>query len=161
MALQLRALGIDRPSIWKVANGRTCFDGRCAYVRRSAGGYGWKYFDDDDHVFVEVTDVLVSGDLQVAKVYVHVTAESEEEKAFAVRALQGKAGYMRKQLAQRISLRRTPELRIMYDESIDEMERVDKHRQGIEAASAVLSDHYDRFPEPGCIPTRTLCRRYW
>ena len=42
------ALGIDRPSIWKVANGRACFDGRCAYVRRSAGGYGWKYFDDDD-----------------------------------------------------------------------------------------------------------------
>ena len=85
-----------------------------------------KYFDDDDHVFVEVTDVLVSGDLQVAKVYVHVTAETEEEKAFAVRALQGKAGYMRKRLAQRISLRRTPELRILYDESIDEMERVDR-----------------------------------
>lgn len=62
---------------------------------------------------------------QVAKVYMHVSAGSPEEQERAWQSLQGKAGYIRKEMGKRIPLRRTPEVRLIYDDSIEEMERID------------------------------------
>ena len=55
----------------------------------------------------------------------HVSAGSPEEQERAWQSLQGKAGYIRKEMGKRIPLRRTPEVRLIYDDSIEEMERID------------------------------------
>jgi len=67
---------------------------------------------------LSVTDVDVSRDLAVAKVYVAFVGErSELEIDQGIQALNGAAGYLRKLLATSISLRATPKLTFFYDHS--------------------------------------------
>ena len=61
----------------------------------------------------------------MAKVFVHVSAGSPGEQERAWQALQGKAGLIRREMGKRIPLRRTPEVRLVYDDSVEEMERID------------------------------------
>jgi ribosome-binding factor A len=63
-----------------------------------------------------VTDVKVSADLSFAKVYVSVL---EDEKAVEIVATLNKAvKLLRYELANRVELRITPELKFFYDDSI-------------------------------------------
>ena len=79
---------------------------------------------------VTITSVDVSPDLSHAKVF--FTLLQPEQKLSTEKALQRAAGYLRSQLAHRIKLYATPELRFMYDESV---ERGDRLSQLIDAAN--------------------------
>mmetsp|Transcript_19324 Transcript_19324/g.53872 ORF Transcript_19324/g.53872 Transcript_19324/m.53872 type:complete len:269 (-) Transcript_19324:254-1060(-) len=70
-----------------------------------------------------VTEVELSRDLQVAKVYISVYSD-EEGKALAFQGLSRLQGYIRKNIGQRIRLRMTPEIRLIPDESFDRSQRV-------------------------------------
>lgn len=75
----------------------------------------------DDRVgrgMVSVTDVDVSGDLQHAKIFVSVYG-SDEARAAAMAGLKSATGYVRSELGQRLSLRRTPEVIFVEDRSIE------------------------------------------
>jgi len=67
---------------------------------------------------VSVTDVDVAGDLQHAKVFVSIYG-TEEAKIETMAGLKAAAGYVRRQLGQRMSLRRTPEITFKEDHSFD------------------------------------------
>ena len=67
---------------------------------------------------VSVTDVDVAGDLQHAKVFVSIYG-TDEAKAETMEGLKAAAGYVRRQLGQRMSLRRTPEITFKEDRSFD------------------------------------------
>src|SRR4030043_2465233 len=69
--------------------------------------------------FVSITRVLVSPDLSHARVFVSVMG-SEEEKTSTLEGLTGGANYLRRQLNNRVSLRRMPELSFRRDESMEE-----------------------------------------
>jgi len=70
-----------------------------------------------------VTEVDLSRDLQVAKVYISVYSDEEgKEKAFA--GLKKLEGYVRKAIGQRIRLRLTPEIRLIPDDSFEQSQRV-------------------------------------
>lgn len=72
------------------------------------------------------TRVLVSGDLKVAKVYVSVLAEPEEQKQ-VLKALEHAAGFVRRLLGQRLALRSAPEIRFVFDPAVEygiELERM-------------------------------------
>lgn len=64
-----------------------------------------------------ITAVDVSRDLSVAKVYISVLGEAQRESSMAALARAG--GYLRGQLASRMSMRSVPQLRFYYDESIE------------------------------------------
>lgn len=66
---------------------------------------------------VTITAVDVSPDLSHAKVF--FTLLQPERKPETEKALQRAAGYLRSQIAHRIKLYTTPELRFVYDESIE------------------------------------------
>jgi ribosome-binding factor A len=67
---------------------------------------------------LSVTEVIVSRDLAVAKVYITFVGErSREQIEQGVEALNGAAGYLRKLLASSLSLRVTPKLTFFFDES--------------------------------------------
>ncbi len=75
----------------------------------------------DDRVgagMVSVTDVVVSGDLQHAKIFVSVYG-SEEAKIETMAGLKSATGYVRTELGQRVRLRRTPEVIFQEDPSIE------------------------------------------
>jgi len=72
----------------------------------------------DPHVgMVTLTSVDVSPDLSHAKVF--FTLLNTERKDDTVRALQRAAGFLRSQLAHRMKMYTTPELRFVYDESVE------------------------------------------
>ena len=64
-----------------------------------------------------ITSVDVSPDLSHAKVF--FTLLQKEKLEDTLRGLKGSAGFLRSQLAKRIKLYTTPELRFEYDESVE------------------------------------------
>ena len=73
--------------------------------------------------FVSVTRVEVSGDLRHAKVYVSVMGSSEERKE-TMQGLNKATGFLRHELASRLTLRYMPEIAFKLDNSIEEGSRV-------------------------------------
>ena len=67
--------------------------------------------------FASITGVTVSRDLSVAKVYVSVMGSPEEQRD-TMRGLRHAAGFLRHELAQRLSVRHVPEITFHLDESI-------------------------------------------
>jgi len=74
--------------------------------------------------WVSVTDVEVTQDLSMARVYVSVL-EGGPSREQALEALQSAAGYVRHALAPRLGLREMPEIRFLLDTSIERGARVE------------------------------------
>ncbi|KAH7835009.1 hypothetical protein Vadar_022009 [Vaccinium darrowii] len=70
-----------------------------------------------------ISDVEVSSDLQVAKVYVSIFGD-ERGKNVAIAGLKSKAKYVRSALGKRMKLRLTPEIRFIEDDSVERGTRV-------------------------------------
>ncbi len=67
---------------------------------------------------LSIVKLDVSGDLSYATVYVSAIEGSEKTKE-SVKALKGAAGFLRRELGSRLSLRKVPELRFVADDSIE------------------------------------------
>jgi len=80
--------------------------------------------------YVTVTDVRVSRDLRVARVFVSVMGD-ESAKGLALEALAGAAPFLRREIGQRIRLRHTPELVFAYDDSIERGARINRILDGL------------------------------
>ena len=72
---------------------------------------------------VSITDVTVDSDLTFAKVYFMTRLE---DTSMVERELNEAAGFIRKNLAKSLDLRSTPELRFVYDKSLDYGERIER-----------------------------------
>ncbi len=75
--------------------------------------------------FVTVQWVKVSPDLQNARVYYTVLGDARARKDTA-RALDRALPFLRREIAQRLRLRRAPELAFHYDESVERGERIEQ-----------------------------------
>ena len=67
---------------------------------------------------LSIVKLDVSGDLSYATVYVSAI-EGREKTEETVKVLKGAAGFLRRELGGRLSLRKVPELRFVADESIE------------------------------------------
>lgn len=65
-----------------------------------------------------VLNVEVAPDLKTAKIYVSVLGDEESQKS-TIKGLQSAAPFMRGQLAKRMNLRCTPELKFILNQSIE------------------------------------------
>ena len=72
---------------------------------------------DEDIIFVTITGVDTTSDLSYAKVYFTVLDETKKETT--LEALTGAASFIRSKLAERVEIRHTPELKFIYDTSIE------------------------------------------
>jgi len=77
---------------------------------------------------VSVSDVEVTRDLDVATIY--VTTLLGEQGPQAVGALNELAKEFRRELSRSMKMRRVPELRFRYDDSVDRGERIEKLLRG-------------------------------
>lgn len=88
--------------------------------------------------FVTLTRVQVSPDLHMARVYFTALGDEAARKGSA-KALERAAPFLRRQLGSRLRLRRTPELKFFFDESIAGQDRIEQ----------LLNDiHRSPKPEP-------------
>ena len=79
--------------------------------------------------FISITAVEATGDLKYAKVYYSAMMGDKKEVA---KGLKSSAGYIRRELAQRLNLRMTPELSFYEDHSIAHGAHISKLLSGIE-----------------------------
>ena len=75
--------------------------------------------------FLTLTRVTVTSDLQLARVY-YTSMGDEKARGESARALRRATPFLRRQLGQRLRLRRVPELEFFYDESIARQDRIER-----------------------------------
>ncbi len=68
--------------------------------------------------WTSVVAVEVSPDLKVCKAYVSVLGDEKAQKS-TVEGLKSAEGYIRHELAKRLNMRNTPEIRFVLDQSIE------------------------------------------
>ena len=73
--------------------------------------------------FITVTDVSTSADFKYAKIFVSHMGSQEARKA-TLSGLVTASGFLRNELAKRLELRRVPELRFEWDDSIERGDRL-------------------------------------
>ena len=79
---------------------------------------------DENIKFVTVTGCEITSDLSYAKVY--VTVFDKEKKGTTLKALDGAKSFIRGQLSQRVDIRHTPELKFIFDDSIEYGNKIEK-----------------------------------
>ncbi len=72
---------------------------------------------------VTITDVTITPDARYAEVHFSVLGD-EEERAEVQAGLDSAAGWLRRELGQRLRLRNTPELNFHYDPSLERGEHI-------------------------------------
>ena len=77
---------------------------------------------DEDFKNVTITAVDVSNDISYAKVYFTTTDDREKVS----RDLNNASGFFRSLLAERLKIRHTPELKFIFDESIEYGQKIEK-----------------------------------
>jgi ribosome-binding factor A len=75
--------------------------------------------------FITLTRVKVSPDLQLARVYYTSLGDAGARRETA-KALERATGFFRRQLGERLRLRRVPELVFQFDESVAHQDRVEQ-----------------------------------
>jgi ribosome-binding factor A len=92
--------------------------------------------------FLTLTYVRVTADLQLARVYYTIMGD-EKARQDSARALRRATPFLRRQLGQRLRLRRVPELEFFYDESIARHDRIERILQDLKAEGTVRDDDGD------------------
>lgn len=83
-----------------------------------------KEVKDEDLKFVTITGCDISNDYSFCKVY--FTELDQTKKEVVLEALAGASSFIRTKLAERIDIRHTPELKFIYDTSIEYGEHIEK-----------------------------------
>jgi len=75
--------------------------------------------------FVTLTRVHVTPDLQQARVFYTALGDDKARRG-STRALERAAPFLRRQIGSRLRLKRAPELKFVYDESIEGQDRIER-----------------------------------
>jgi ribosome-binding factor A len=95
--------------------------------------------------FVTIMRVQVTADLQLARVF-YTALGDQAARRNSARALQRAAPFLRRQIGQRLRLRRVPVLEFTFDESIERQLRVEQLLNEIHASDGTArtsSDDHD------------------
>lgn len=98
---------------------------------------------------VTVTRAKVTTDLSLARVYWTMMGDANERKKTA-KALERVSGFVRHLLAERLTLRRAPEVKFQFDESVAAQDRIEQIIQEIHAEDAART-----INDPGVVDTAT------
>ncbi len=75
--------------------------------------------------FVTITDVTLSDDLKIAKIYFSVLGDEDEKKS-SLKGLERARTFIQNELGSRVRLRYLPTLRFFFDESWNYGDRIDQ-----------------------------------
>ena len=85
--------------------------------------------------FVTVTRVRVTADLSIARVY-YTTMGDDRMRRRTAQALQRALPFIRRSIGSRLRLRRVPEIEFIFDDSIEQHERLERIIQEIHETDA-------------------------
>ena len=94
-------------------------------IKHELGNIILKEIKDPLVGFVTITDVRVSDDLKIAKVYFS-SLGGESEKQKSQMGLMRAKGFLKRELSARIRLKNIPELKFFIDDSYNKASRIDE-----------------------------------
>ncbi len=108
-----------------------------------------RHVQDPGIGFVTITRVTVTADLQHARIFYTAIGDDTQKKETA-KALVRVNPFLRRQIAQRINLRRAPELAFFYDDTIADAHRMEELLQDVREERRLyeLANPPEAEPEP-------------
>ena len=97
--------------------------------------------------FCTISQVQVSTDLRYADVKVSVVGDKQQKRT-SITGLKSAAGFLRREVVQRIGLRHAPELRFELDDSVDQLMRIDRLLKRIHTSEESSSPADDEAIKP-------------
>ena len=97
-----------------------------------------KEVKDPDLRFVTVTGCDITSDLSFCKVYFTVLNKDKNE---TLKSLKNASSFIRGEISKRIEIRHTPEIKFVYDNSVDYGDKIDKilEKIGEECAEVLIA----------------------
>jgi ribosome-binding factor A len=92
-------------------------------IREEIGGYISREFRDPAYGLITVTEVFVTPDLRIAKVYVSIMG-TPEVKAATLKMLQEHKGEIRSFIGSAVRVKFTPAIHFYVDETLDRVEKI-------------------------------------
>lgn len=80
---------------------------------------------DDRLKFVTITKVALTNDLSIATVFYTVIG-NDEQKAATIENLNDAKGFIKSSLSKKLEIRKTPDLKFKYDESLQYGEKIEQ-----------------------------------
>ena len=96
--------------------------------------------------FVSITQVDVTQDLKYARVHVSVMG-SDEEKRGTMAALERARGFIRREIASRMSIRQVPEIQFRLDRGMEYSDRINRLLNELKEAEAEAASEAPAQPE--------------
>jgi ribosome-binding factor A len=90
--------------------------------------------------FVTITEVDVSPDLEIARIFVSILG-TQEERENTMQGLESASGYLRKELGHLIRLRKTPKLVFEFDPGIERGAKILKIIEEVTAKNSDISEN--------------------
>ena len=94
-------------------------------LKEEVGTYISREFRDSSYGFITVTEVHVSPDLRIAKIYVSIMG-APEVKDRTMKMLEENVPEIRSFLGAHMRLKFTPEVHFYLDETLDRVEKIDR-----------------------------------
>lgn len=107
-----------------------------ALIQRELSEVIQRVLKDPRITFCTVTHVEASSDLKYVDVKVSVIGSSEQ-KADTLSGLKSAAGFLRREISRRLTLRYSPELRFSMDDTVDHLMKIDGLLKEIETDEEV------------------------
>jgi len=117
-------------------------------IRSELAGLLAREVHDPGIGFLSLTRVRVTDDLQLARIYYTMLGDPAERKKTA-RALERALPFIRRALAERIHVRRVPELAFEFDQSVAHQARVEELLEQIKRDDAERAAEAAAGGEPG------------
>ena len=94
-------------------------------VKEEVGMLLVRDFRDPSYGFITVTEVHMTPDLRLAKIYVSIMG-SDEVKKRTLAMLEDRKGEVRVMIGSNVRLKFTPAIQFYVDETLDRVEKIDK-----------------------------------
>ncbi len=92
-------------------------------IKEEVGMMFAREYRDPSYGFITVTDVHMTPDLRIAKIYVSIMGSTEvKERTLAM--LQDKKGEVRSMIGSTVRLKFTPSIQFYIDETLDRVEKI-------------------------------------
>jgi len=92
-------------------------------IKEEIGAVLIREYNSPAHGFTTVTDVMVTGDLRIAKVYFSVMGTPEVQRK-TMEMLEGEKGHIRGIVGSHLRMRFIPELQFYHDTTMDRVDRI-------------------------------------
>ncbi len=104
----------------------------CGHIQKALSDILLKRIKDPRLEFATITNVKMSRDLRIARIYFTTTGDKKSAEE-ALEGFKSAIGYVKRTLAGQLGLRYMPELKFFYDESFDYGSHIDKILRDVKA----------------------------